>query len=115
MNYMSDELGQKTKTDVLDLIISFIMEHEKRMDDIVERMEKLSEKAYRSNKRITTKTSRSPYSEADVFTLTIKNPDDYDKIKAVKIEWETGEAVYTPELSEIDSILDKIDFTFRDK
>ena len=38
-----------------------------------------------------------------------------DKIKAVKIEWETGESVYTPELSEIDSILDKIDFTFRDK
>lgn len=112
---MSDEPSQKTKTDVLDLIISFIREHEKRMDDIVERMERLSERAHRSRNRIATKTVKTPYSKTDVFTLTISNPDDYDKIKAVKIEWETGEAVYTPELSEIDSILDKIDFTFRDK
>lgn len=112
---MSDEPSQKTKTDVLDLIISFIREHEKRMDEIVERMERLSEREYRSRNRIATETVKTPHSKADVFTLTIRNPDDYDKIKAVKIEWETGEAVYTPELSEIDSILDKIDFTFRDK
>ena len=112
---MSDEPSQKTKTDVLDLVISFIREHEKRMDDIVERMERLSERAYRSRNRIATETVKTLYSKTDVFMLTISNPDDYDKIKAVKIEWETGEAVYTPELSEIDSILDKIDFTFRDK
>jgi hypothetical protein len=112
---MSDEPSQKTKTEVLDLIISFIMDHEKRMDQIVERMERLSERTYRSSKRIATQTIRAPHDEADIFTLTISNPDDYDKIKAVKIEWETGESVYTPELSEIDSILDKIDFTFRDK
>ena len=112
---MSDEPSQKTKTDVLDLIISFIREHEKRMDEIVERMEKLTERAHRGRNRIATETVNAPYSQADVFTLTINNPDDYDKIKSVKIEWETGEAVYTPELSEIDAILDKIDFTFRDK
>ena len=112
---MSDEPSQTTKTDVLDLIISFIREHEKRMDEIVERMERLSERAHRGRNRIATETVKTPHSKADVFTLTISNPDDYDKIKAVKIEWETGEAVYTPELSEIDSILDKIDFTFRDK
>jgi hypothetical protein len=112
---MSDEPNQKTKTDVLDLIISFIREHEKRMDEIVERMERLSEREYRSRNRIATETFKTPHRKADVFTLTISNPDDYDKIKAVKIEWETGEAVYTPELSEIDDILDKIDFTFRDK
>jgi predicted transcriptional regulator len=112
---MSDEPSQKTKTDVLDLIISFIREHEKRMDEIVERMERLSEREYRSRNRIATETVKTPHGKADVFTLTIRNPDDYDKIKAVKIEWEAGEAVYTPELSEIDDILDKIDFTFRDK
>ena len=112
---MSDEPSQKTKTDVLDLIISYIREHEKRMDEIVERMERLSERAHRGRNRIATETVKTPHSKTDVFTLTISNPDDYDKIKAVKIEWETGEAVYTPELSEIDSILDKIDFTFRDK
>jgi hypothetical protein len=112
---MSDEPSMKTKTDVLDLIIRFIREHEKRMDEIVERMERLSEREYRSRNRIATETFKIPHRKADVFTMTISNPDDYDKIKAVKIEWETGEAVYTPELSEIDDILDKIDFTFRDK
>ena len=112
---MADESSLQTKTDVLDLVISFVMEHEKRMDEIVERLEHLSARIDRMSYR-----GRQPDSfdsilrKPDVFTLTINNPEGYDNIKGVKIEWEDGEKEYTPEISEIDAILDKIDFTFRD-
>jgi hypothetical protein len=46
--------------------------------------------------------------------MTINNPEDYDRLKSVKIDWESGHREFTPEISEIDSILDKIDFRFRD-
>ena len=50
-----------------------------------------------------------------VFTISINNPEEYDKIRSIKIEWENEEHEYTPEISEIDALLDKIDFTFKDK
>ncbi|MBA7600519.1 hypothetical protein ES703_07575 [subsurface metagenome] len=112
---MADESSLQTKTDILDLVISFVMEHEKRMDEIVERLEHLSARMARMNIR-----GRQPDSfdsilrKPDVFTLTINNPEGYDNIKGIKIEWEDTEKEYTPEISEIDAILDKIDFTFRD-
>ncbi len=112
---MADESSLQTKTDILDLVISFVMEHEKRMDEIVERLEQLSARMARMSIR-----GRQPDSfdsilrKPDVFTLTINNPEGYDKIKGIKIEWEDAEKEFTPEISEIDAILDKIDFTFRD-
>jgi hypothetical protein len=112
---MTDESSLQTKTDILDLVISFVMEHEKRMDEIVERLEHLSARMARMSIR-----GRQPDSfdsilrKPDVFTLTINNPEGYDNIKGIKIEWEDAEKEYTPEISEIDAILDKIDFTFRD-
>jgi hypothetical protein len=112
---MADESSLQTKTDILDLVISFVMEHEKRMDKIVERLEQLSARMARMSIR-----GRQPDSfdsilrKPDVFTLTINNPEGYDNIKGIKIEWEDTEKEYTPEISEIDAILDKIDFTFRD-
>lgn len=112
---MTDEASQGTKTDVLDLIISFIMEHEKRMDEIVDRLERLSKRMSRSSNLANPRRPRESRYDSDIFTLTISNPEDYDKIRSVKIDWETGEKEYTPEISEIDAILDKIDFTFKDK
>ncbi len=112
---MVDKSSRQTKTDVLDLVISFVMEHEKRMDEIVERLEHLSARMAMMSIR-----GRQPDSfdsilrKPDVFTLTINNPEGYDNIKGIKIEWEDTEKEYTPEISEIDAILDKIDFTFRD-
>ena len=112
---MTDESSLQTKTDILDLVISFVMEHEKRMDEIVERLEQLSARMARMSIR-----GRQPDSfdsilrKPDVFTLTINNPEGYDNIKGIKSEWENAEREYTPEISESDAILDKIDFTFRD-
>ena len=112
---MTDESSLQTKTDILDLVISFVMEHEKRMDEIVERLEQLSARMARMSIRGKQPDSfDSILRKPDVFTLTINNPEGYDKIKGIKIEWEDAEKEYTPEISEIDAILDKIDFTFRD-
>jgi len=36
-------LGVKSKLDALDLIINVLIEHEKRLDDIIERLEKNAE------------------------------------------------------------------------
>ncbi len=112
---MTDESSLQTKTDILDLVISFVMEHEKRMDEIVERLEQLSARMARMSYRGKQPDSfDSILRKPDVFTLTINNPEGYDKIKGIKIEWEDTEKEFTPEISEIDAILDKIDFTFRD-
>ncbi|HUS78478.1 MAG TPA: hypothetical protein VM050_07445 [Patescibacteria group bacterium] len=116
MKKVSDKSSLKTKTDVLDLIIGFIMEHEKRMDEIVERLEKLSDRMSREDRRRDTKVTMEPnLRKPRVFSLSINNPEGYEKIKSIRIDWETEEKEYTPELSEIDAILDKIDFTFRDE
>lgn len=112
---MTDESSLQTKTDILDLVISFVMEHEKRMDEIVERLEQLSARMARMSIRGKQPDSfDSILRKPDVFTLTINNPEGYDNIKGIKIEWEDTEKEFTPEISEIDAILDKIDFTFRD-
>jgi hypothetical protein len=112
---MTDESGLSTKTDVLDFVISFIVEHEKRMDQMVERLERASEKLSRSSGRTTaTLPPDTTKHQPNLFTMTINNPEDYDRLKSVKIDWESGHREFTPEISEIDSILDKIDFRFRD-
>ena len=36
-------MGVKSKLDALDLIINVLIEHEKRLDDIIERLEKNTE------------------------------------------------------------------------
>jgi hypothetical protein len=43
---MTDEPTLRTKTDVLDLVISFMMEHEKQMDQMLERIERVADKPY---------------------------------------------------------------------
>lgn len=113
---MSDESGLKAKTDVLDFVISFIVEHEKRMDQMVERLERAAERLDwgRGRTIVTQDESKADIPRNGVFTLTISNPEDYEKLRSIRIDWESGEREYTPEISEIDAILDKIDFSFRD-
>jgi uncharacterized coiled-coil protein SlyX len=86
---MRDEIDVKSKTDVLDFIISFIVEHEKRMDHMTERLEKITEKFG-------------------------KSPEDFEPIKSIRIDWnDTGKSFHPDDL-EFDSILKDIEFTFRD-
>jgi hypothetical protein len=110
---MSDEPTLRTKTDVLDLVIGFIVEHEKRMDEMVARMESMVEKMSRGLQRVGVAPQELPRLKPDSFTLTISNPENYDKIKSIMVEWEAGQKEFTPELSEIDAILDEIEHTFK--
>lgn len=113
---MSDEPTLKTRADVLDLVIGFITEHEKQMDRMIERLERVIERLSRNSRSMESSlTHQGPdmYGPT-VFKLTVNNPERYEKIRSIKIEWETEEREYTPELSEIDAILDKIEYTFKD-
>ena len=90
---MSDEPDPKTKADVLDLVIGFVMEHEKRMDLLVERMERITEKMSKNGYRASnTPALREPTNrKPTVLTLTIDGPEDYERVRSIKIEWEKGE------------------------
>lgn len=110
---MSDEPTLRTKTDVLDLVIGFIVEHEKRMDEMIARMERMVEKMSRGLQHTSASPTIPPRHRPDGFTLTISNPENYDKIKSIMVEWEAGQKEFTPELSEIDAILDEIEHAFK--
>ena len=112
---MTDKHTLKTKTDVIDLVIGFLVDYEKRMDEITERLDRIAEKMGRVEKRPRGTTMTRDIKDSNVFTISINNPEKYDKIRSIKIEWENEEREYTPEISEIDALLDKIDFTFKDK
>ena len=96
---MRDEIGVKTKTDVLDFVISFIVEHEKRMDHMTERLEKITEKF--GKRRYSVRKAESPVkidnSEPGTFTISIRNPDNFEPIKSIKIDWEKPERDLDPE------------------
>lgn len=87
---MMGETSVKTKTDVIDLIICFLMDHEKYMDRMMQRLEKLvetlSKEGYGFEHNQAHRVPTRP--QLDAFTLTITNPDDFD-VKSLKIEWET--------------------------
>ncbi|UCH57890.1 MAG: hypothetical protein JSV18_03020 [Candidatus Bathyarchaeota archaeon] len=113
---MNDEVDLKTKTDVLDLVISFLMEHEKKMDLIVQRLERISERLSRSRYSTTKSTSPlyPPNSKPGTFTLTINNPDNFERIKSIKIDWKTTKKKLFPEDAEMDAILEEIEYVLRD-
>jgi len=93
---LSDEPSIRTKTDVLDLIISFLMEHERRMDQTLQRLEGIVETLSRGARPIGQPLApRHPrLGQPDAFTLTINNPNDFEDMRSLKIEWgekrETG-------------------------
>lgn len=87
---MTDEPSLNTKTDVLDLIISFLMEHEKQMDQTLQRIERITEtmsmSAHHSERA--PKPNQPIWLQPHAFTLTITNPDRFKELKSLKIEWE---------------------------
>lgn len=86
---MSDEYSTKTKTDVLDLIINFLMEHEKQLDQMMERLENLIKILTKgSNEAIQTQSIEEHHEPpSKSFTLSINNPGSFDRIRNLKIEW----------------------------
>ncbi len=113
---MRDETGVKTKTDVLDLVISFIVEHEKRMDQMTERLERITENL--GKRRYAVKMKESPVKienpEPGTFTIAIHNPEEFDSIKSIKIEWKDAGKIFHPDDVEFDSILNDIEYTLWD-
>ena len=87
---MEDEIPVKTKTDVLDLIISFLMDHEKRMDQITRRLETLIDKKSKiGNNLEQDQAHHLTRPQANAFTITITNPVNFKEMKSLTIEWET--------------------------
>jgi hypothetical protein len=114
---MRDEIGVKSKTDVLDFIISFIVELEKRMDHMTERLEKITEKF--GKRRYAVRKTESPVkienSERGTFTVSIHNPEDFEPIKSIRIDWnDTGKSFHPDDL-ELDSIIKDIVFSLKDE
>jgi uncharacterized coiled-coil protein SlyX len=113
---MRDEIGVKSKTDVLDFVISFIVEHEKRMDQMTERLERITEKI--GKRRYAVRKAESPVKtdshEPGTFTISIKNPEGFDPIKSIRIDWKDTGKIFHPDDLEFDSILKDIEFTLRD-
>ena len=115
LNDMSDEPPMKTKTDVLDLIIGFLMEHEKQLDSIVERLETLTEKpGNRLQIDESQKADATTIAQPDSLTLTINNPDGARKIKSVKIELEEAKADTDQTSAKVRAMLDEIDNVLRE-
>jgi hypothetical protein len=110
---MTDEPTLRTKTDVLDLVISFMVEHEKQMDQMLERIERVADKL--SSKR----TRVNPLSAAvettgyrpDKLTITIDNAENYGSIK---IDWEKPERDLDPESQKVLSFLEEIEEIYKE-
>ncbi len=111
---MTDEPTLRTKTDVLDLVISFMVEHEKQMDQMLERIERVADKL--SSKR----TRVNPLSAAVETTgyrpdkLTIDNAENYGPIKSIKIDWEKPERNLDPESQKVLSFLEEIEEIYKE-
>jgi hypothetical protein len=90
---MRDEIGVKSKTDVLDFVISFIVEHEKRMDHMTERLERITENLGR--RKYAVRKTESP-------------------IKSIRIDWKDTRKIFHPDDLEFDSILKDIEYTLKD-
>lgn len=116
LNDMSDEPPMKTKTDVLDLIINFLMEHEKQLDGIVERLETLVEERPGNRLQIDEPQKVEPVTitQPDSLTLTINNPDGSRKVKSIKIEWEETNTDTGQISAKVRTMLDEIDNVLRE-
>lgn len=110
---MPDGSSLRTKADVMDLVIGFLVEHEKRLDRLVERLERITKEAsldYMKPEAVSALNKNTTNTSA--FNLTITNPTSRDRIKSVKIEFETSGNL-DGDMSDIDNLLDKIEFDAR--
>lgn len=87
---MTDEPSIKTKTDILDLMISFLVEHEKQMDEMLQRLEGIVEKLSVKGRRIEGGPASPPSGERPgSFTVSVTNPGNFEHIRSLSIEWGT--------------------------
>lgn len=108
---MTNEPDLRTKTDVFDLVISFLMEHEKQMATMLDRIEKITERlAHQQGYSVI------PSSIADIegippskLTIAIDNPEGYGPIKSIKIDWEKPAPDKVPSKAEVLSFLEEIE------
>lgn len=112
---MTNEPDLRTKTDVLDLVISFLMEHEKQMDMMLERIENLTEKL-----SLQQNNSVIPPSIADIegippskLRISIDNPEGYGPIKSIKIDWDKPPVDSGPSKAEVLNFLEEIERIYK--
>jgi predicted Zn-ribbon and HTH transcriptional regulator len=112
---MTDEPTLRTKTDVLDLVISFLMDHEKQMDQMLERIERIADRLSSKGTRINPLSAdvETTGYQPDKFTITIDNPENYGSIKSIKIDWEKPEYEVDPESQEVLSFLEEIEQIYK--
>ncbi len=86
---MTDEPSIKTKADVLDLIISFLMEHEKQMDQTLQRIERIADTLLRNARYSETLPAPDQHrgTQPHTFNLNITNPENFKELRSLKIEW----------------------------
>ena len=111
-NDMPDGSSLRTRADVMDLVIGFLVEHEKRLDMLVERLERITKEASLDYMKPKTTSALNKNIKTRTFNLTITNPTSRDRIKSVKIEFETS-GEFNGDMSDIDNLLDKIEFDAR--
>ena len=88
MSNLTGEFSFKTKADVLDLVISFLMEHEKQMDQMLERLERIVENLTREHYIENVPRQNYPIeTQPHSFVLTITNPATLRDMKSLTIEW----------------------------
>lgn len=108
---MTDEPSAKTKTDVLDLIISFLMEHEKQMDQMLRRLERLVEALPKRGDYVEcTPTPKSRTGlQPNLFKLTVNNPGSLAEMRSLKIEWGTKTGTIPNAITDVDATVGKIE------
>lgn len=112
---MTDEPTLRTKTDVLDMVISFMMEHEKQMDQMLERIERVADRLSSKGTRVNPLSAAVETTgyQPDKFTITIDNPENYGPIKSIKIDWEKPEQDLDHESQEVLSFLEEIEQIYK--
>lgn len=88
---MAEEPSIRTKMDVLDLIIGFLMEHEKQMDQMVQQLERVMEAQSRRGTVYAPEAPHQAETRPNSIMLTINTPRIGDHIKSIKIDWESGQ------------------------
>ena len=83
---MKNDPSADSKTDVLDLIINFLLEYEKKMDHLIHRLETLLEEFTKNGSIHRSRPDHTGNAQNPAFTFTISNPDDF-KEKSLEIEW----------------------------
>ena len=115
-NDMTDKPNLRTKTDVLDMVISFMMDHEKQMDQMLERIEKIADKLSNNGTRINTPLTHVEPSEyqSGKLTITIDSPENYGPMKSIKIDWGEPQQGVDPESPEVLKFLEEIEQIYRE-